>query len=182
LEDISKRILRSHRRGVHHTIVSGKDFSCRTSAQPRKLLAYLERVPAINSRTLSQNDRDDRDIMIALIKAACSRKSRVLMWRKEPGQLISGPVTEHFFDRQRDFAPRQSVCAQSSSAKTNFLARLTSSPALPQSAEDLHDIRDRTVAGQHRFPFQTTCLKLSRCEGCGVARGIQAATTTPSSR
>jgi hypothetical protein len=71
----------------------------------RKLLAYLKEFQAINARPLSQNDRDDREIMIASVQSNLLEEDRVQNWRKNP-DAYSGGVTGSIFTLiKRNFAP-----------------------------------------------------------------------------
>src|SRR5712692_10123145 len=71
--------------GFHQYDHQLADFSLAAHQRNRrKLLAYLEEFQAINPRTLSENDRDDREIMIASIQSSLLEEHRVQMWRKNP--------------------------------------------------------------------------------------------------
>src|SRR4029077_12929150 len=71
--------------GFHQYDHQLEDFSLAAHRRNRiKLLAYLKEFEAINPRTLSQNDRDDREIMIASIQGLLLEEDRVQMWRKNP--------------------------------------------------------------------------------------------------
>ena len=72
-----------------------------------QLLGYLKEFQSINPRTLSQNDRDDREIMIASIQSILLEEDRVQMWRKNPDNY-SGAVTGTIFSIvKRNFAPAE---------------------------------------------------------------------------
>src|SRR5882762_4885597 len=72
-----------------------------------QLLGYLKEFQSINPRTLSQNDRDDREIMIASIHSILLEEDRVQMWRKNPDNY-SGSVTGTIFSIvKRNFAPAE---------------------------------------------------------------------------
>src|SRR5256884_8904256 len=56
--------------GFHQYDHQLEDFSLAAHQHNRaKLLTYLKEFQAVNPRTLSQNDRDDREIMIASIQS-----------------------------------------------------------------------------------------------------------------
>src|SRR6266576_4623715 len=79
--------------GFHQYDHQLEDFSLAAHRRNRiKLLAYLKEFEAVNPRTLSQNDRDDREIMIASIQSNLLEEDRVQMWRKNPDNY-SGAVT-----------------------------------------------------------------------------------------
>jgi len=92
--------------GFHQFDHQLEDFSLAAHQRNRgKLLAYLAEFQAINPRALSQNDRDDREIMIASIHSLLLEEERVQMWRKNP-DAYSGAVTGSIFALiKRDFAP-----------------------------------------------------------------------------
>src|SRR4030088_3383564 len=92
--------------GFHQYDQQLEDFSLAAHQRNRrKLLAYLKQFQAINPRTLSENDRDDREIMIASIQSSLLEEDRVQMWRKNP-DAYSGAVTGSIFSIiKRDFAP-----------------------------------------------------------------------------
>lgn len=83
-----------------------EDFSLAAHQRNRQtLLAYLKEFQAINPQPLSQNDRDDREIMIASIQSSLLEEDRVQMWRKNPDNY-SGAVTGSIFAIvKRNFAP-----------------------------------------------------------------------------
>jgi len=70
----------------------------------RQLLEYLAAFQAINPRTLSQPDRDDREIMIATIHSALLEEDRVQMWRKNPDNYSSAVTSSIFALVKRNFA------------------------------------------------------------------------------
>ena len=92
--------------GFHQYDHQLEDFSPAAHQRNRsKLLVYLKEFQALNSRTLSQNDRDDREIMIASIQSNLLEEDRVQMWRKNP-DAYSGGVTGSIFTLvKRNFAP-----------------------------------------------------------------------------
>src|ERR1700686_5909212 len=91
--------------GFHQYDRQLEDFSLAAHQRNRrKLLAYLKEFQAINPR-LSQNDRDDREIMIASIQSSLLEEDQVQMWRKNP-DAYSGGVTGSIFTLiKRNFAP-----------------------------------------------------------------------------
>jgi uncharacterized protein (DUF885 family) len=91
--------------GLHKYDSRLEDFSLAAHQKNRRLLLeYLAAFQAINPRTLSQLDRDDREIMIATIHSALLEEDRVQMWRKNP-DAYSGAVTGSIFSLiKRDFA------------------------------------------------------------------------------
>jgi hypothetical protein len=92
--------------GFHQYDHQLEDFSLAAHQRNRiKLLAYLKEFQAINPLTLSQNDRDDREIMMAVIQSLLLEEDRVQMWRKNP-DYYSGAATSTIFSIvKRDFAP-----------------------------------------------------------------------------
>ncbi len=83
-----------------------EDFSLAAHERNRlKLRTYLAEFEAINPRTLSQGDRDDREIMISSIHSLLLEEERVQMWRRNP-DAYAGAVTGSIFALiKRDFAP-----------------------------------------------------------------------------
>src|SRR3977135_2561001 len=94
--------------GFHQYDHQLEDFSLAAHQHNRdKLLAYLKKFQAVNPRGLSQNDRDDREIMIASIQSSLLEEERVQMWRKNP-DAYSGAVTGSIFSIiKRNFAPAE---------------------------------------------------------------------------
>ena len=92
--------------GFHQYDNQLEDFSLAAHQRNRRrLMTYLAAFQAINPRTLSQLDRDDREIMIATIHSALLEEDRVQMWRKNPDSY-SGAVTSSIFSLiKRNFAP-----------------------------------------------------------------------------
>jgi len=92
--------------GFHQYDHQLENFSLAAHRHNRlKLLAYLKDFQTFNPRTLSQNDRDDREIMIASIQSNLLEEDRVQMWRKNP-DAYSGGVTGSIFTLvKRNFAP-----------------------------------------------------------------------------
>jgi len=94
--------------GFHQYDHQLEDFSLAAHQRYRRaLLAYLKEFQAINPAPLSQNDRDDREIMIASIQSNLLEEDRVQMWRRNPDNY-SGIVTGSIFAIiQRNFAPAE---------------------------------------------------------------------------
>ena len=94
--------------GFHQYDHQLEDFSLAAHQRYRRaLLAYLKEFQAINPAPLSQNDRDDREIMIASIQSNLLEEDRVQMWRRNPDNY-SGVVTGSIFAIiQRNFAPAE---------------------------------------------------------------------------
>ncbi|HEY0348551.1 MAG TPA: DUF885 domain-containing protein [Pyrinomonadaceae bacterium] len=92
--------------GFHQYDNQLEDFSLAAHLRNRRrVLEYLAAFQAIDPRTLSQLDRDDREIMIAAIHSALLEEDRVQMWRKNPDSY-SGAVTSSIFSLiKRNFAP-----------------------------------------------------------------------------
>jgi uncharacterized protein (DUF885 family) len=92
--------------GFHQYDRQLEDFSLAAHQRNRrKLLASLREFQAINPRPLSQNDRDDREIMIASIQSSLLEEDHVQMWRRNP-DAYSGGVTGSIFTLiKRNFAP-----------------------------------------------------------------------------
>ena len=94
--------------GFHQYDHQLEDFSLAAHRRNRRqLLAYLKQFQAINPSPLSQNDRDDREIMIASIQSSLLEEDHVKMWRKNP-DAYSGGVTGSIFTLiKRNFAPAE---------------------------------------------------------------------------
>jgi len=92
--------------GFHQYDGQLEDFSAAAHQDNRrKLVTYLAEFDALDTRTLPQNDRDDREIMIASIHSLLLEEERVQMWRRNP-DAYSGAVTGSIFALiKRDFAP-----------------------------------------------------------------------------
>jgi uncharacterized protein (DUF885 family) len=91
--------------GFHQYDNQLEDFSLAAHQRNRRrLLEYLAAFQAINPQTLSANDRDDREIMLATIHSILLEEDRVQMWRKNPDNY-SGAVTSSIFSLiKRNFA------------------------------------------------------------------------------
>jgi len=92
--------------GFHQYDDQLEDFSAAAHERTRqRLQKYLAEFEAINPRTLSPLDRDDREIMIATIHSGLLEEERVQMWRKNPDNY-SGAITSSIFSLvKRNFAP-----------------------------------------------------------------------------
>ena len=91
--------------GFHQYDHQLEDFSLATHQQNRhRLLEYLNAFQAINPRALSQNDRDDREIMIATIHSLLLEEDRIQMWRKNPDRYSSALTSSIFSLIKRSFA------------------------------------------------------------------------------
>ena len=91
--------------GFHQYDDQLEDFSLAAHRRARqRLLKYLSEFQAINPRTLSQLDRDDREIMIATIHSALLEEERVQMWRKNPDNYSSAATSSIFSLIKRNFA------------------------------------------------------------------------------
>jgi uncharacterized protein (DUF885 family) len=94
--------------GFHQYDHQLEDFSLAAHRRNRiKLLAYLKEFAAINPRTLSQNDRDDREIMIASIQSNLLEEDRVQMWRQNPDNYSAAATGTIFSIVKRNFAPAE---------------------------------------------------------------------------
>jgi len=92
--------------GFHQHDRQLEDFSIAAHQRNRgQLLAYLKEFQAINPRPLSQNDGDDREIMIASIQSSLLEENQVQMWRKNPDGYSSGVTGSIFTLIKRNFAP-----------------------------------------------------------------------------
>jgi uncharacterized protein (DUF885 family) len=92
--------------GFHQYDRQLEDFSLAAHQNnQRQLLAYLKEFQAINPRPLSQNDRDDREIMIASIQSSLLEEAQVQMWRKNPDAYSGGVTGSIFMLIKRNFAP-----------------------------------------------------------------------------
>jgi uncharacterized protein (DUF885 family) len=94
--------------GFHQYDHQLEDFSLAAHQRYRsQLLAYLKEFQAINPRALSQNDRDDREIMIASIQSNLLEEERVQMWRKNPDNYSAAATGTIFSIVKRNFAPAE---------------------------------------------------------------------------
>src|SRR2546421_11518081 len=92
--------------GFHQYDNQLEDFSLAAHQRNRRrLFEYLAAFQAVNPRTLSALERDDREIMIATIHSLLLEEDRVQQWRKNADNY-SGAVTSSIFTLiKRDFAP-----------------------------------------------------------------------------
>jgi uncharacterized protein (DUF885 family) len=92
--------------GFHQYDSQLEDFSIAAHQRNRRmLLSYLAEFQAISPSTLATLERDDREIMIALIHSGLLEEDRIRMWRKNPDSY-SGAVTGSIFTLiKRNFAP-----------------------------------------------------------------------------
>ena len=92
--------------GFHQYDRQLEDFSFAAHQRNRRmLLTYLAEFQAISPGALAPLERDDREIMIALIHSGLLEEDRIQMWRKNP-DAYSGAVTGSIFALiKRDFAP-----------------------------------------------------------------------------
>jgi uncharacterized protein (DUF885 family) len=92
--------------GFHQYDRQLEDFSIAAHQRNRRmLLTYLAEFQAIGPGALAPLERDDREIMIALIHSGLLEEDRIQMWRKNP-DAYSGAVTGSIFALiKRNFAP-----------------------------------------------------------------------------
>jgi uncharacterized protein (DUF885 family) len=92
--------------GFHQYDRQLEDFSLAAHQRNRRLLlTYLAEFQAISPSALAPLERDDREIMIALIHSGLLEEDRIQMWRKNP-DAYSGAVTGSIFALiKRNFAP-----------------------------------------------------------------------------
>ena len=94
--------------GFHQYDHQFEDFSLAGHRRNRiKLLAYLKEFEAINPGTLTQTDRDDREIMIASIQSLLLEEDRVQLWRKNPDNYSAAATGTIFSIVKRNFAPAE---------------------------------------------------------------------------
>jgi len=94
--------------GFHQYDHQLEDFSLAAHQRNRrKLLAYLKEFEALNPPTLSQDNRDDREIMIASIQSILLEEDRVQMWRKNPDSYSAAATGTIFSIIKRNFAPAE---------------------------------------------------------------------------
>jgi len=92
--------------GLHKYDSQLEDFSLAAHQKNRRLLLeYLAAFQKINPRTLSQLDRDDREIMITTIHSALLEEDRLQAWRKNPDNYSSAVTSSIFSLIKRNFAP-----------------------------------------------------------------------------
>jgi uncharacterized protein (DUF885 family) len=92
--------------GFHQYDDQLEDFSAAAHERARqRLQKYLAEFEAINPRTLSPLDRDDREIMIATIHSSLLEEERVQMWRKNPDNYSTAVTSSIFSLIKRNFAP-----------------------------------------------------------------------------
>src|SRR5256714_7746073 len=91
--------------GFHQHDRELEDFSLASHLRNRqRLVEYLAAFEAINPRSLSANDRDDREIMIATIHSLLLEEDRIQQWRKNPDNYSSAVTSSVFSLIKRDFA------------------------------------------------------------------------------
>jgi uncharacterized protein (DUF885 family) len=143
--------------GFHQYDRQLEDFSLAAHQRNRrKFLAYLKEFQAINLRPLSQNDRDDREIMIATIHSQLLEEDDVQMWRKNP-DAYSGGVTGSIFTLiKRNFAPaRERLSSVIEREKQIPRALLQARELLRNSPKIYTEIAIEQLPGNIGF-FQTT--------------------------
>ena len=143
--------------GLHKYDSQLEDFSLAAHQKNRRLLLeYLAAFQAINPRTLSQLDRDDREIMIATIHSVLLEEDRVQMWRKNP-DAYSGAVTGSIFSLiKRDFAsPEERLRSVIAREKEIPRAFMQARSALRNPPKIYTDIAIEQMPGNIDF-FQTT--------------------------
>ena len=92
--------------GFHQHDRELEDFSLAAHQHNRhKLLEYLAAFQAVNPRTLSPLERDDREVMIATVHSILLEEDRVQMWRKNPDNYSSAVTSSIFSLIKRNFAP-----------------------------------------------------------------------------
>jgi len=92
--------------GFHQYDAQLEDFSLSAHARARRrLVEYLAAFQALDPRALSENDRDDREIMIATIHGSLLEEDRIQQWRKNPDNYSSAVTSSVFSLIKRDFAP-----------------------------------------------------------------------------
>lgn len=65
----------------------------------------LEAISAVNVSTLSQSERDDREMLIGAIKAKLLDVETIGYWRKDPNVYLQSAISAVFTLIHRDFAP-----------------------------------------------------------------------------
>lgn len=75
------------------------------AAERKRLHAWLDRFTAIDPATLSQPDRDDREVLIAQIDAALLEEEKIQAWRHDPGRYSALATEAVFATIKRDYAP-----------------------------------------------------------------------------
>jgi uncharacterized protein (DUF885 family) len=91
--------------GFHQYDHQLEDFSLSAHQHNRQImLEYLAAFQAINPRTLSPLDRDDREIMIATIHSLLLEENRIQMWRRNPDNYSSAITSSIFSLIKRNFA------------------------------------------------------------------------------
>ena len=74
-------------------------------AERKRLHDWLDRLTAVDPKSLAQKDADDREVLIGKVKARLLEEENIQMWRHDPG-AYSGMVTEAVFETiKRDYAP-----------------------------------------------------------------------------
>jgi uncharacterized protein (DUF885 family) len=143
--------------GFHQYDRQLEDFSLAAHQNnQRQLLAYLKEFQAINPRPLSQNDRDDREIMIASIQSSLLEEAQVQMWRKNPDAYSGGVTGSIFMLIKRNFAPApQRLRSVIEREKQIPRALLQAREVLRNSPKIYTDIAIEQLPGNIDF-FQTT--------------------------
>ena len=143
--------------GFHQYDRQLEDFSpAAHQRNRRKLLAYLKDFQTLSPRTLSQNDRDDREIMIASIQSNLLEEDRVQMWRKNP-DAYSGAVTGSIFVIiRRNFAPAEERLRSVIAREEQIPSALNQARQVLRNSPKIYtDIAIEQLPGNIDF-FQTT--------------------------
>ena len=74
-------------------------------AERKRLHGWLDRLNAVDPKSLPLKDADDREVLIGKVQARLLEEEDIQMWRHDPG-AYSGLVTEAVFQTiKRDYAP-----------------------------------------------------------------------------
>src|SRR5712691_10566783 len=143
--------------GYHQYDRQLEDFSVAAHQRNRrKLLEYLAAFQAINPRTLSTLERDDREIMIATIHSILLEEDRVQMWRKNPDNYSSATTSSIFSLIKRNFAPAEERLRSVIEREKQIPRALTQAREVLRNPPKIYtDIAIEQLPGNVDF-FQTT--------------------------
>jgi uncharacterized protein (DUF885 family) len=143
--------------GFHQYDQQLEDFSLAAHQRNRrKLLAYLAEFQALNPRTLSALERDDREIMIATIHTILLEEDRVQMWRKNPDSYSSAVTSSIFGLIKRNFASPEARLRSVIEREKQIPLALAQARAVLRNPPKIYtDIAIEQLPGNIDF-FQTT--------------------------
>jgi uncharacterized protein (DUF885 family) len=119
--------------GFHEYDARLEDFSlAHHQSYQRTLQNYLKEFAALDTRKLSQAERDDRDLVVNNIKAQLLEEQRIQMWTRNP-DIYSSTITGSIFTLvKRNFASTEE-------RMRSVIAREQQVPAALQAARKVLD-------------------------------------------